>query len=208
MVAYYFKQVGKLVIILLTLSKSKICWLFCWVWTSNYFADFEQLVTLLLVASRKVGSYFAAFEQVKNLVLILLTLNKSKTSQNSLRRNWMLRQLLLFDYWLPKHRVFWLTTLFLTQSVRLPLATYSWPVQRLCYLRDVMPRQRSLALPTNLLPRVLRIWEGVFYFQTFFTLHSFLLLSRPPQAGQFTLKGSRASCWSLRHSPGPTAIHK
>ena len=45
--------------------------------------------------------------------------------QNSLRRNWMLRQPLLFGYWLPKHPVFWFTSLFPTQSVRPPLTTYS-----------------------------------------------------------------------------------
>ena len=38
----------------------------------------------------------------------------------------------------------------------------------------------------------------------FFTLHSFLLVSRPPWGRQFNLKVSRASCWSSKHSPGPT----
>ena len=44
--------------------------------------------------------------------------------QNSLRRNWMPRQLLLF-YWLNKYPVFWLTV-FSQHSVRPLLATYPW----------------------------------------------------------------------------------
>ena len=36
--------------------------------------------------------------------------------------------------------------------------------------------------------------------RAFFTLHSFLLLSRPLWGQQFILKGSRASCWSSKHS--------
>ena len=45
--------------------------------------------------------------------------------QNSLKRNCMLRQHLLFAYWLSKHPVSWFTTLYLTQSVTPPLATYT-----------------------------------------------------------------------------------
>ena len=51
------------------------------------------------------------------------------------------------------------------------------------------------------LSRVLRIWENVFYSQAFLTLHPFLLVSRPPCDRQFSLKVSRASCWSSKHSP-------
>ena len=51
------------------------------------------------------------------------------------------------------------------------------------------------------LPQVLRIWESVFYYQAFLTLHSFLHVSRLPWGRQFNLKVSRASCWSLKHSP-------
>ena len=58
--------------------------------------------------------------------------------------------------------------------------------------------------PPTLLPRVLQIWERVFYSQAFFTLNSFLLVSRPPRGPQFNLKVSRASCWSWEHSTGPT----
>ena len=52
---------------------------------------------------------------------LLLTFSLCKTPM----RTWLLKQLLLFTYWLPKHPVFWFTTLFPTQSVRPPLATYS-----------------------------------------------------------------------------------
>ena len=69
-----------------------------------------------------------------------------------------------------------------------------------CYLQDAMPGEWS---PSDLL-QVLQIWESVFYSQAFFALHSFLLLSRPPWGRQFTLKVSRASCWSAKHSYGPT----
>ena len=42
--------------------------------------------------------------------------------QNSIRRNRILRQPLVFVNWLPKHPDFWFT---LTQSGRLPMVTYS-----------------------------------------------------------------------------------
>ena len=69
-----------------------------------------------------------------------------------------------------------------------------------CYLQETMPCQWS----SSNLPRVLRIWESVFYSQEFFTLHSFLLVSRTPWGWQFNLKVSKASCWSLKHSSDPT----
>ena len=80
-------------------------------------------------------------------------------------------------------------------------------------LLDVTPRQRSPALLTHPLLRVPRIWESIFYSQVLFTLWYFLLLSRLPWCLQFNLKGSRASCWSSKHSPSLTialctAIHK
>ena len=37
----------------------------------------------------------------------------------------------------------------------------------------------------------------------FFTLHSFLLVSRLPWGRQFNIKVIRASCCSSKHSPGP-----
>ena len=67
-----------------------------------------------------------------------------------------------------------------------------------CYLQDAMPCQWS----SSDLPRVLRIWESVFYCQAFSTLHSFLLVLRLPWGQQFNLKVSRILCWSLKHSPG------
>ena len=68
-----------------------------------------------------------------------------------------------------------------------------------CYLQDAMPCQWS----SSDLPRVLRIWESVFYSQAFFTLHFFLLVLRLRWGQQFNLKVSRVLCWSLKHSPGP-----
>ena len=78
-----------------------------------------------------------------------------------------------------------------------------------CYLQDAMPCLWS----SSDLPRVLRIWESIFYCQAFLSLHSFLLVLRLSWGWLFNLKVSRASCWSLKHSPGPTivqitAIHK
>ena len=52
-------------------------------------------------------------------------------------------------------------------------------VQHQCYLRDIMLRQWW----SGDLPRVLRVWESVFYSQAFFTLHSFLLLQGFPGTG-------------------------
>ena len=49
------------------------------------------------------------------------------------------------------------------------------------------------------LPWVLRICENVFYSQAFFTLHSFLLVSRPPCGRQFNLKVSRVLSWYFQN---------
>ena len=54
-----------------------------------------------------------------------------------------------------------------------------------------------------LVPRVLRIWESVFYSQALFTLRSFLLVLRPSRGRQFNRKVTRASRRSSKHSPGP-----
>ena len=63
------------------------------------------------------------------------------------------------------------------------------------YLHDTMPCQWS----TSDLPRVLRIWESVFYSQAFFTLHHFLLVLRPLWGRQFNLNISGASFWYFRN---------
>ena len=124
--------------------------------------------------------------------------------QNSLRRNWMLKQpLFLLTGCLSIH-FFDSPPIFLTQLVRPPLLLTG------CH---ATPHQQSLALSTHPLLLVLRIWEGVFYSHTFSTFYSFLLLSRLPWGWQFNLKGSRALCWSLKHSHGPiigwiTTIHE
>ena len=65
-----------------------------------------------------------------------------------------------------------------------------------CYLQDTMPCQRS---SSNFLPRLLRIWESVFYSQAFFTLHSFVLVLKRTWDRQFNLNISRASCWYFRN---------
>ena len=62
--------------------------------------------------------------------------------------------------------------------------THGHPIQHQCYLRDDMQRQWS----TGDLPRVLRIWESVFYSRTFFTLHYFLLSRDFPGAGSSSSK--------------------
>ena len=51
--------------------------------------------------------------------------------------------------------------------------------------------------------RVLRIWGVAFYFQTLFTLYSFLLLSRLSWGWQFCLEGYRACHWGSKHRFGP-----
>ena len=57
-------------------------------------------------------------------------------------------------------------------------------VQHQCYLRVAMPRQWS----PGYLPRVLRIWDSVFYSQAFFTLRSFLFFQSFLEAGSLTSK--------------------
>ena len=61
----------------------------------------------------------------------------------------------------------------------------------------------------TVLPRVLRIWESVFYYHVFFTLHSFPTFGRTclfqgfPGSPQFFVEGCRASLWGLKHRPSP-----
>ena len=94
---------------------------------------------------------------------------------------------------------------FLTQSVRLPLATHSLCSNCITYGTPCHARGHRHCPPT-LYRECYGFERAFFYSQAFFTLHSFLLLSRPPWDRQFTLKGSRASCWSSKHSPGPTIV--
>ena len=70
-----------------------------------------------------------------------------------------------------------------------------------CYLQDTMPCQWS---SSEFLLRVLWIWENVFYSQTFFTLHSFLLVFRLPWDRQFNLNIAQGFMVIFsKHSPGP-----
>ena len=68
---------------------------------------------------RVLGEFYTFYKKNTKSALLLASYN---TLQNSFRRNWMLRQPLL--YWLPKHPVFWSAFTPLTQSVRLPMVTY------------------------------------------------------------------------------------
>ena len=74
-------------------------------------------------------------------------------------------------------------------------------VQRLCYLWEVMPRQRSPVLPTTF------YLECYGFERAFFTSGRFLPCTLScwfPWGWQFNIKVSRASCWSVKHSPSPT----
>ena len=95
----------------------------------------------------------------------------------------------------------------LSNTVRPPLVTYPSlcstcvTYRTSCHtirdLQDIMPYHWSPA-PSHpsLLPPVLQIWESIFLLSGFFY---FILLP-----AFFNLKISRASCWSLKHSPSPT----
>ena len=101
----------KLIVILLTLGTSS-CILDDCFW---------------MAASQMASSWISAF---------WMAASDLQSLQNSPRRNWMLRQPLLFTYWLPKHLVFWFTHNNVSQ------ATYGYLtliVQQLCDLWDVMP---------------------------------------------------------------------
>ena len=77
----------------------------------------------------------------------------------------MLRQPLLFGYWLPKHPVFWFSPLF--NIVRSPLATYSSLCSTFVTYSTSCHAIGHNVLPTHPLLRVLRTWENVFYSQAF-----------------------------------------
>ena len=62
------------------------------------------------------------------------------------------------------------------------------------------------------LPRALRFWVGIFYLQVFFTFRSFptflpqhVFIKASLGAGRFFLEVCRASCWSSKHRPDPSA---
>ena len=59
----------------------------------------------------------------KNLIVILLNLKKSKIKLTT-RLPWAKLDAWAFSFWKLGHPVFWFTSLFLTQSVRLFLVTY------------------------------------------------------------------------------------
>ena len=92
---------------------------------------------------------------------------------------------------------------FLTKSVRLSPATYC-SLCRNCDLRDVVPCHWSPDASHPLFKASTTDFRKRFLLSGIFYLHSVLLPSRPPWCQQFNLKGSRASCWSSKHSPGST----
>ena len=67
-----------------------------------------------------------------------------------------------------------------------------------------------LASSVAVLPRVLQIWESVFYSQAFFTLQSFPTFGTTwfyqgfHGSWQFFLEGCRASHWGSKHRPSPS----
>ena len=78
-------------------------------------------------------------------------------------------------------------------------------MQHLCDLRDTIQHHWS---PATSNPPFYReccgFGRAFFTLRRYFTLHSFLLVLRPPWGRQFNLNVSRASCWSSKHSPSPT----
>ena len=150
---------------------------------------------------------------VASMRFVLFVRVKSFCKKRSLKLPWWLH---LYYYWIKSY--------FCYPSKNLPAIfadskQSKTPFEKNCDLWDTMPRHWSLCFlfrhityrtPCHssgylvILPRVLRIWGSVFYSQAFFTLHSFLLVLRPLRRRQFNLKFTRASCWFLKHSPGPT----
>ena len=71
-------------------------------------------------------------------------------------------------------------------------------------IRDTFICSNIPFLPLALLP-----WVCIFYSQVFFTLHSFsniltCVYQGFPGSRQFFLEVCRASCWALKHWPGPS----
>ena len=142
--------------------------------------------------------------------MLLLTLNKSKNLvvkvsillafKTSLGETGCLGNPYLLLYWLPKHPGFDSSP----NIVRPPLVSYSSLystfVTSWCHATPLV----TSYFPPNHLPQMLWIWKSVFYSQAFFYLALFTAFSRLPWGQQFNLTVSRASCWSSKHSPGPT----
>ena len=118
----------------------------------------------------------------------------------------MLRQPLLFVYWLPKYRVFWFTTLFSVQLVIPPLVIYS-SLCSTCVIYGMSYHVRCHRHFPLIVYREYYTYERAFFtLRCFFTLNSFLLFLRSPWDWQFTLKGSRGLSWSSKHSSGPRCL--
>ena len=134
-------------------------------WMAVYQVDF-QMAASWMVAFQIAASWMAAFAL--------------QCLQNTLRRNWMLRQPLPFAYWLHKHLVSSFTSLFPIQSIRPLLATSPH------YAAPVLLRGHHATLEVTSTPHphftasFTDLREHFLLSAVFFTLVSFLLLSRPP----------------------------
>ena len=98
-----------------------------WFWITHF--TLNSVLTIhfnWLWTCQSLSSYFATFGKVKSLLTTLLTWGKSKIKLTT-KFCWEKLDVwafLLCFFWMLRHPVFWFTSLFLTQSVRLPLVTY------------------------------------------------------------------------------------
>ena len=129
-VMLYFKQCigddcfldgcsGMVAFILLTFNKSK--------------KAASQMVASRMAASLMTSSRMAAF---------WMAVSDLQYLQNSLRRNWMLKQPLLFNYQLPKHLVFFIRPNAGSQVTYSQLVTYP----SLCFLPNLYLGKRRISV--------------------------------------------------------------
>ena len=77
------------------------------------------------------------------------------------------------------------------------------------YLDCIFPAIYQVLRFCVVVPRVLQIWESLFYPQVLFTLHYFPKFDTTcfyqgfPGSRQFFLEGCRASHWGSKHRPDP-----
>ena len=134
--------------------------------------------------TKRINNHLLTLSSLKKkIMLILLTMGMLscfldgvfalQSLQNFLKRNWMLRQPLLFVYWLPKHPVF--SPPFFNTVSQATTGYLLLTVQHLCDLGDAMPCHWSPDAPHS--PFTVSAMDlSVFYSKVSFTLHSFLLL--------------------------------
>ena len=110
--------------------------------------------------------------KIKALVFVVICILKVLSCVKQVKNNRVLINSQLTSLCQTKTR--FRETRWLTGRRATPLVTLFFGVTKL--LTGAMPCQWS----SSDLPRVLQIWETVFYAQAFFTLHSFLLVLRLP----------------------------